>query len=455
MDTLLKISFKNALCLVMALTLSSCGTITELFTSPDNGEEITETTVVNENRISVLQLQKDLEFKDTDLQNIIFNAPDIWENEFWPQAGGYPNHALQHVNFTPDEPKRIWSKSIGSGSNKIPLTTQPIVVAGVIFTLDSRNKLRAIRSDNGREIWAHSMKDKEEGDDVIPGGIAFSAGTLFVTNGFKQLIAVDPQQGKTLWTADLPAPSRAAPSALDGRVFVSTLDSRLLAFDAKTGQSLWDQQGFSESTTLLGASVPAVNSNIVVPAYSSGEVYALRVENGAVAWTDNLAATRRTGALSTISDIKALPVIDRGIIYAVSFSGLMVAIDQRTGQRIWQREIGGAQTPWVSGNLVFVITKEQKLVALERETGSISWVTELPAYKNKSQRTDPITWNGPILAGGRLMIFSSHGKAFDIDPQDGRKIRGWATRANVHIPPIIAKQTLYLLSDNGTLYAYR
>lgn len=445
---------RQSFCLTFLIALTSCSTVTGLFTSSEE-EEVEVVASDSSDRISVLQLQRELELSESSFDTLFFDMPEAWKNEFWPQAGGYPNHALQHLAFTPEEPKRVWSADIGRGSGEIPLTTQPIVVAGIIFTLDTRNKLRASSARNGRKIWEVSVGNKEEHEDVIPGGIAFSQGTLFVTNGYKELIAISPQRGETKWRVNLPAPSRAAPAALDGRVFVVTLDSRLLAFDTETGQFLWDQQGFSESTTLLGSSVPAVNSNIVVPAYSSGEVYALRVENGSVAWTDNLSSTRRSGALSSISDIKGLPVIDRGIVFAISFSGRMVAIDQRTGQRIWQREIGSAQTPWVSGNLVFAITKEQKLVALDRETGEISWVVELPAYTNPEKRDVPVAWHGPLLAGGRLMVFSSNGFAFDIEPDTGKKIRRWDTRADIHIPPIIAKETLYLLSDNGKLYAYK
>ena len=123
-------SLLKALCVFALFTLNACGSIGSLFSSDDEPEEI-----VQGERISVLQLQKDLEFQESDLTNISFATPEPWPNEFWPQVGGYPNHALQHLAFNSEEPARLWSRGIGGGSDEIPLTTQPIVVADVVFVL--------------------------------------------------------------------------------------------------------------------------------------------------------------------------------------------------------------------------------------------------------------------------------------------------------------------------------
>ena len=407
-------------------------------------------------RISVLQLEKRLEPDSAALDAQGFVAPQPWHNEFWPQAGGYPNHSMQNLLLNGGALTAAWKADIGEGARKgLPLSAQPVVVDGKVFTLDSEQNLSAFNVNDGGKIWSINVGDPAEEDPVIGGGVSYSRGRLYVTNGYDEVLSLNPADGAVYWRVRLPAPSRAAPTVLDDRVFVSTMDNRILALSAADGAQLWQFAGVSELTGLFGAAAPAASTNIVVPAFNSGEIFALRVENGSVAWSDNLAALRRNAGLAGLSDIRGLPVIDKGLVIAISFGGTVAAIDERTGTRVWQREFGGSETPWVAGNHIFAISSDNELVAMGRDNGVIRWVTQLPRYENEEKRNDPIFWTGPVLAGGRLIAAASNGHVIEIVPENGETVRHWTGGDSFRIAPVVAGQTLYLLDDNGTLYAYR
>jgi len=435
------------LCTVLIMT--GCSTVGDIF-----GEEV-EKPLEGE-RISILELQKNLEPDSAALEGQGFIAPAAWRNEFWPQAGGYPNHAMQHLILDSEELALAWETDIGQGSTKeLPLTAQPIVVDGRVYTLDTDSQLSAFDAANGKRVWRIDVSDPEEDDPVISGGVSYSRGMLYVTNGYDELLMVNPQDGVIIKRVRLPAPSRAAPTVMDSRLFVTTLDNRLLALDSETGQILWEFSGITESAGLVGAASPAASREVVIPAFSSGEVFALRVENGSVTWSENLSSFQRSGGLSAISDIRGLPVIDKGLVIAISFGGRIMAIDERTGTRIWQREIGGSETPWVAGNHLFVISSENELVALGRDNGVIRWVTQLPRYEDEEDKDDPIFWTGPVFAGNRLIAASSDGRIAAFNPADGRLLREWDADAKIRVGPLVAGGTLYLLGENGTLMAFR
>lgn len=408
-------------------------------------------------RISVLELQRNLEPDSAALEAQGFIAPQAWENEFWPQTGGYPNHAMQHVALGEGPLKRIWSSSIGKGAQpSLPLVASPIIVNGRIYTIDTRAELTAFDIKDGKQLWRENIAPKSERKDpVISGGIAYSQGRLYVTNGYSELLVMDPASGKIIFRKDLPAPCRAAPTIIDNRLFLVTLDNRLMAFSTEDGSLLWEYAGLAETAGLVGAASPAASREVVVPAFSSGELFALRVENGSVSWADNLSTSRRIGNLASLSAIRGLPVMDKGMVFAISYGGRLVAIDERTGTRVWQREIGGSETPWVAGNHLFVISSEGEMVGMGRDTGVIRWVTALPRFEKPEKRQGAIIWTGPVLAGGRLIATGSNGDVVEIDPDTGRLLRHWAAQGPITLPPIVAGGTLYLLSDNGTLAAYR
>lgn len=430
-----------------ALLLSGCGNTT-LF-SDDNK------TPLKGERISVLQLQKDLT-PDASLKNEPVTLPQAWTNQFWPQRGGYPNHAMGNLALGPNL-KEAWHSSIGSGGGRRdPLIAGPVVAEGAVFTLDTAGDITAFDISKGKVKWRESSvpRGEDDGEGAIGGGLAYASGKLYATNGFKQLTSVNPATGAVVWKAVLPAPARSAPLVADDRVYVITLDNRLLVFSAADGSPLWNYQGVAQETNLLGSASPAADQSLVVLPLSSGELLGLRPENGQVVWEDNLSAVRRMGALSSITDIRGLPVIDQGVVFAASYSGRFVALDQISGKRLWQREAGSAETPWPAGDTVFTITTEQQLAAFSRQGGGIRWNVQLPRYKDKG-KDDPVVWTGPVLAGGRLIVASSGGQMLEIDPQDGHTLKATGLEGAVTIPPVVAADTLFILSQDGTLAAYR
>ena len=432
-----------SICLLITATLTACSSDKE--DAPLEGD-----------RISILELQRRLEPDDPALTAQGFIAPNAWKNEFWPQAGGYPNHTMQHLTLNEGPLNKLWSADIGEGAQKnLPLIAQPIVIDGRIFTLDTENNLAAFDTKTGTRIWTRDVSNPAEDDEVIVGGMAYSKGYLYVTNGYNELLMLNPQDGMIVWRKKLPSASRAAPTISDDRIFVSTMDNKLLALNAADGALLWDYSGIGSAAGLVGAASPAASRDIVLPVFSSGEIYALRVENGSAAWGDNLSGIRSAGGLSGISDIRALPIIDKGVVIAISFGNRMVALDERTGNRIWQRDMGGSEMPWVAGNSIFVVTNDSELVGMGRDNGLIRWVRPLPKFKDPKDRTGPIYWTGPVLAGNRLIVAGSDGGVLEIDPENGTVIRSWGSGLAVSIAPVVAGDILYLLGDNGTLSAYK
>ncbi|HBR67851.1 MAG TPA: hypothetical protein DEA55_00550, partial [Rhodospirillaceae bacterium] len=91
----------------------------------------------------------------------------------------------------------------------------------------------------------------------------------------------------------------------------------------------------------------------------------------------------------------------------------------RTGVRVWQREIGGAQTPWIAGNHIFVLSSDNQLIALGRENGVIRWVLDLPRFENPDSKKNPIRWTGPVFAGERLILAGTGGRVVEVTANKG------------------------------------
>ena len=405
-------------------------------------------------RVSVLQHDRSLS-ADAEVagKQILLPAPTL--NVAWPQAGGYANHAMHHVQVS-DNLKKIWSADIGAGTNtEERLGGEPVISNGIIYTIDTESKVTAFDTKTGKQLWRTETTPEDEDDGHINGGLATDGIHIFVTTGFAQVISLDAETGKEIWRKSLDAPMRAAPTVRGGRVFAVTLNNKTFALNSETGEELWAHSGLPEPASILGAASPAVDRGIIVVPYSSGQLVALRAENGRLLWEESLSAARRTELISTLADIRGRPVIDRNRVIAMSHGGQMVSIDLRTGRRIWSREIGGLESPWVAGDYIFALTNQAEVICIDRETGRAYWVQALPRFEDPDDLEEPIVWTGPILASDRLIVAGSNGEAMAISPYSGKILGIIDMPDRVSVPPVVANGSVFFLADDAELVAYR
>jgi len=405
-------------------------------------------------RISVLALQSVLE-PDPRLSDLAVRLPRPFVNPNWPQAGGFPNHAMHHLAAS-GPLRQIWSEDIGEGEgrNGQPIAP-PVVAGGRVYTVDVEASVQATDAETGRRIWRVELAPENDDEGLLGGGIAYADGRIFVATGFAEVIALDAGSGKVLWRRKLSAPLRSSPTIFRGRVLASTITNELSALSADDGEVQWTHTGITEVAGLLGGASAAAGGATVIAAYSSGEVVALRIENGRVIWSDTLTALRRSDPVSTLAHVRGRPVIDRDLAIVSSNSGRTLAIDMRTGNRRWEQRIGSSFGPWVAGDFIYLLTSSNEVVCLARRTGGIRWVAQLQRFEDEKDQEDPVFWSGPVLAGDRLLVGGSHGEIWSLSPYTGTLLGRVDIGDPVYLGGVVANNTVYFLTNDAKLIALR
>ena len=263
------------------------------------------------------------------------------------------------------------------------------------------------------------------------------------------MIALNAADGTVRWRVSIPR-RRGAPTIAAGKVYVPTVENRLIALKAEDGETIWTYRAQSSATIALGLPSPAVDGEVVVAGFGSGELAAIRIADGRSNWTETLASARG-GGFSDIAAVTAMPVIADGRVYAVGQGGLAIAIDLRTGRRIWEREVAVAETPWLAGDALFVISTTGNAVCFGRDDGRVRWIRELGRFANPAKRRDPITWGPPCIAGGRFLACGSHGRMAMLDPVSGELLGDQRLTGPVTLPPAFARGGMLLLSDDASM----
>jgi outer membrane protein assembly factor BamB len=403
-------------------------------------------------RVPVLAMNQQLEVADA-LRGQDFQLPPPTRLDEWPLPGGTPAQSIEHVDAAPAF-EIAWRRGIGAGSNRRRhVTSPPVMAAGRLYVMDGAAGVSAIDANSGHVVWRTNIMPRSRRDrEAWGGGIAYADGKLYVTSGFREVVQLDAVTGQLGWRTRTDAPMHAAPTVFGGRVFAVAVDDNLLTFDAATGTQGWTYQALTEPARLIGASSPAVEADTVVTAFASGEVIALRAQNGNDLWNTPLNQQSRINALSEIRDIVGRPVIYRGDVYAASHAGAFAAIDLRSGQPRWTLPVSSISTPWPAGDVVYVVSRAGEVICVARESGQVYWVHDMNAGRNRRNRA---IWTGPILVSNRLVVVSSRGDAVALDPKTGAPGATLRLGGRALITPIAAGGMMYVVTDNGQLVAVR
>jgi len=313
-----------------------------------------------------------------------------------------------------------------------------------------------MRLDNGANVWSERLRGLTRRDkSAIGGGLAIAGDTLVVASGFGYVTALDAATGAEKWKRPLGAPMTGAPTIDDGRIFVGSNNNEIFALDLATGQTLWSDQAIAENARVLGSSSAAAVEDFIIAPFSSGEVIAFLAANGRRLWTDAIQSAGRFTPISEINDIGSRPVLGAGLVYVSNQSGATVAIDGRTGTRVWGKAVGSTRAPALVGRYLFVLGTEGELTCLDAETGDAYWVTDLPQFRNENKKKNRITYTAPIVASGKVIVISSRGELLAFSPQTGQQTDSLKIGDTVYIEPIAAQGRLYVLTDKARLIAIR
>jgi outer membrane protein assembly factor BamB len=379
--------------------------------------------------------------------------PAVTVNADWAQPGGDVAHSGGNLagGLT-----RAWRANIGEGGDyRARLTAQPLIAGNQVFTMDTDGAVTAFELATGRRRWRRTTRDKKHHGTNLGGGITSGNNMVYAATGRAELIAIDAADGHVVWRQPLPAPARSAPTLVNGILYFCTIDQKLLAASAQDGKQLWSYQATKSDTGVLAQASPAFAEGLVIAGFESGDIVALRAESGSLAWSDNMGTLKGTASLLEFASVRAAPVVQAGIVYAIGLGGLMAALDLRSGRRVWERDISGGNTPWLAGDILYIITDEQRMAAVSTDDGTVHWVTDLPRFITPKRTKGLISWVGPALIAGKLIAVSSDEHMAVVDPIDGKLVSNEDIDASASMTPVAAEGTMLILTDDARLTAYK
>jgi outer membrane protein assembly factor BamB len=423
----------------LAISLSGCGSSLSNIKNPFAKEE----EILPGDRIAVITDPADAALQAGAPPKPV-SIPAAQANASWSQPGGVPANNLGHLALG-DSVRKVWAADAGTGSSsRGRLSAVPLVAGGKVYTLDAGGTVSAFSTSNGGRLWSASVTpENERSSEGFGGGLALDGSHLYATTGYGTVVALNPGNGAVVWNKRVGEPIRSSPTAAGGKIYFVSADNILHALGTGDGEELWTARGLPQTATLLSNVSPAVSGGFVIAPFPAGDVAAYEANSGKAAWNESLSRTAAGSAAGILGD-PARPVIDRGVVFAVSHGGRMIATSEASGARLWSRNVASTQMPWVAGDTVYVVDIAGRLLALGRSDGDVRWMSELP----RSSR-----WSGPVLAGGKLWLVSGEGLLVGADARTGQVATNVDLGTEVFVTPVVAGGRMYILADDAELIA--
>lgn len=339
--------------------------------------------------------------------------------------------------------KKIWSDNLGGGKKqvKLRLGLGPAVDNGVVFAASDAGELLAVNLDTGKKVWLKKLKLP------LSAGPAAGFGMVVVGTSKGQVLALDGATGRELWHTRVNSELLSAPAISEKAVVMRSVDGRLHGFDSSNGKELWSVEQQVPRLSLRGTAIPIIAKEVAVSGFDNGKVMAVSLTSGDTVWDTALASPHGRTELDRLVDIDSSVHVVGDNVFAAGYQGRTAMLALDSGQIWWAHEMSSYRGLSVDAENIFVTQSDGVVVALRQRDGSELWRNE--NLKRRGLSTPAVTSTAIALA-------DYQGYLHWLDKSTGKLVaRERVAKYRVSNPPVAVNDTVVVLTDSGSLAAFR
>lgn len=346
-------------------------------------------------------------------------------------------------------PSTAWSTSVGNGIGDFYSNLHPAYADNVVYAADRHGTVKAVNAADGKEIWSVSLAQKSgffsTSPALLSGGVTVSGGHVYVGSEKAQVYALNAADGSTAWQTKVAGEALSRPVVSDGVVLIHTSNGQLQALNEADGAVKWTVNLDMPALSLRGESAPATAFGAAIVGGDNGRVSAVILEKGQIIWQQRISQATGATEIDRLSDVDTTPIVINGVVYALAYNGNLTALDLRSGQIMWKRELGSVNDFIIDGDRIYLVDQNDRVLALTTEGGVTLWTQSDLLHRNL---TTPALYNGSLVVG------DSEGYLHWINTADGRFVAQQEVDSSGFLTePVVAEGKLLIQAKDGTLYA--
>ncbi len=336
----------------------------------------------------------------------------------------------------------LWNKNVGVGVDEVMVNLTPLITDNEIFTVDREGEVTAL------DLTTGSIKWQVELNMLITGGIGGGEGLLIVGNTIGEIIVLNAHDGSIKWQKQMSSVMLSSPLIIDDTLLVRTGDGSIFALSTDSGEQLWVYDRGVPVLTLRGNSSSLLGGReLILTGFDSGKITAIVVKDGRLFWEISAAIPAGRTDLERLVDIDGGMILMGRILYAVTYQGKLVAINAMEGKLVWSKEMSSYAGIAADERQVYVTDSDSNVWAVDRFSGSKLWKQDKLAYRKLT---------APVSVGDYLLVGDYEGYVHVLSQLDGSIVgRDRVDSDGFFVQPKISADVIYIYGNGGQLSALR
>ena len=256
--------------------------------------------------------------------------------------------------------------------------------------------------------------------------------------------------GKLNWSKNNTYPFNSEIKIYKNKFFVIDYKNTLRCYNIINGSECWSMQTEDSFTISNSKYSLIIVKNLVIFNNSIGDVTAVDIETGLVAWQ---LPTQSSSIENKTYKFKVSKLVSDGkSIFFSNNKNEFYSVDVKTGVVNWINNLNSNITPIITGNLIFSVSNDGYLYVIEKNKGNILRITDLfNNYKTKKRKDiQPV---GFVIGNTNLYLTNSDGKIIIADLSDGKVLNIEKVSGDIVSEPFIFNNNLYVVR-NGSIVQY-
>ena len=345
--------------------------------------------------------------------------------------------------------KKIGTYKFGKFEEINQLNFKPVFLENGLIFFDKKGSI--IRYNNNKKVlWKKNHYSKAEKKQKPKLNFVLDAENLLVTDSVAKYYSININSGELNWSKNNTYPFNSDIKKYKDKFFVIDYKNTLRCYEIKNGNECWNlktEDSFTISNSKLSL---IIVDDLVVFSNSIGDITAADIETGLIIWQ---LPTQSSSIINETYNFKVSKLVSDGnSIYFSNNKNEFYSIDLKNGIINWKNEISSNITPVITGNLIFTVSEDGYLLAIEKNKGNIIRVTDLLKNYKLKKRKD-IKPVGFAIDDTTLYLTNSDGKMILADLSIGNIKTIEKVSGDIVSRPFIFNQNLFVIR-NGSIVQY-
>lgn len=346
----------------------------------------------------------------------------------WPLFRGDESLSGYTSRSLPEQPELKWIHRSG-----VRTISSPVVERGTAYWCDVKGVVRGVDIE-GQEAFEFDLQTPVEATPLLKDSM------LYIGTIEGRLVALSLSKRDTLWSYATEGQISASPNLVkfDGRdaVLFGSYDNYLYCVDRLTGESI---NRFMSGYYINGA--VAVKDSYALFGGCDAWLRVIDCQSGEM--SDSLEMEGYIPSSAAMSG-------DYG--YLGDYVGNIFEVQLEDGRIVAQRTMipadeGGeyVSVPAVSPTMIYVLTSDKYLHAIDRRGGELKWKYLLKGSVGESS---------PVVADDQVVVCTRTGVVTILDARSGEQKWEYDTGEPIVASPAVVKDHFYILTSRGTLFCF-